>query len=226
MLLYRDYLRSLKKDINLIFAPSLIYLPLFKDEDLFLCTQNISLYDDLKLTGDITIDQLKNLNVKYALIGHFDKRKYYNENSLTITKKISIALKNNLKVIYCLGETKEELFRKVEYQIIERNIAQVFNNIPLDEFKNIIIAYEPTYLIGTKASYDIPKIKETIKFIKDLIKNYYDMDISIVFGGNITPENINDLIDFPLLDGFIIGSSSLNPLNVDLIIKKMTQKEN
>lgn len=222
MLMYKDILKTIdNQNIELILAPSAIYLSLFKDEELALCTQDLSLNNELNLTGDICIHGLKSLNVKYAIIGHHERRKYYNENEKIITTKITTALENNIKVIYCIGETLEELGRKVEYQVLEKQIAKVLNYIPKSEFKNIIIAYEPTYMIGNTTSCNIKKIAENIHFIKNLIDNYYQGKIKVVYGGNITPDNIDEFKSIKNLDGFIIGNSSLNPANIKKIIEKM-----
>ena len=223
MEMYKDILRTLEfKNIEFILAPSSIYLSLFKNEELNLCTQDISLNNGLNLTGDICIEGLKSLNVKYTIIGHHERRKYYNENEREINIKIKTALENSIKVIYCIGETKEELGRKVEYQVLERQIARIFNNIPKEEFKNIIIAYEPTYLIGCNECYDINKIEDNINFIKNLIHNYYQRKIKVIYGGNINLNNIDDFNKITNLDGYIIGNSSLNPANIKKIIEKMT----
>lgn len=225
MELYKDGLRNINKgNLELIIAPSSVYLSLFKNEDITLCTQDLSINSNLNLTGDINIEALKSLNVKYAIIGHYDRRKYYQEKEDIILKKINLALENNLKVIYCIGETKEELERKVEYQVLEKQIAKIINNIPRNKFKDIIIAYEPTYMIGTNINPDFKKIETTINFIKNIIDNYYHGKIEVVYGGNITIDNINELKKINNLDGFIIGNSSLNPANIKKIVDKMILK--
>ncbi len=223
MLLYKDFLKHLNfNNINFILAPSLIYLSMFKGENILLGTQDITLHNLENITSNITINQLKSLDIKYTIIGHFERIKYYKETITEIISKTKNALENDLKVILCLGETKEELERKVEYQTLSKTIFQVFNNINPIYYPNIIIAYEPTYLIGTNTSYNISKIIETINFIKNLIFTYYHHKITIVFGGNITPENINEFTNINELDGFIISTSGLNPANLESIIKKMT----
>lgn len=223
MLLYKDYLDHLNfNNLNFILAPSNIYLPMFKDSNINLCTQDISSNNFSNVTSNITIKQLKSLDVKYTIIGHYERQKYYHETMSEIINKVKNALEQDLKVIICLGETKEELARKVEYQTLSRYISQIFNNINPQYLSNIILAYEPTYLIGTNTPYNINKIKDTIKFLKDLIYAYYGHQITIVFGGNITPENIKEFDDISELNGFIISSSGLNPANLELIIEKMT----
>lgn len=219
MLVYKDDLRNIDTSkVELILAPSTIYLPLFKREDVNLCVQDLHIHANKKLTGDISIEQLLSLDVKYAIIGHNERKEYYHETEQEIITKINLALNNNLKVIYCIGETKEELARRVEYLTLERQIARILNHIPENQFKNIIIAYEPTYMIGGNTPLDIATIEKNIYFIKNLIDNYYHCKISVVYGGNITPKNIQKFEHIKGLDGYIIGASSLNPENIKNII--------
>lgn len=223
MLLYKKSLSEInKKKIELILAPSAIYLSLFKHENINLASQDISLNNPLKLTGDINIEGLKSLNVKYAIIGHVERRIYYHETERDILNKIKTCLENNIKVIYCIGESLEELKRKVEYQVLEKEIARILNYIPNEQLKNIIIAYEPSYLIGGTGIYNIKKIEEIIHFIKNLILDYYGIKIDVIFGGNINPNNIDDFKKIDMLDGFIIGNSSLNSSNIAKIIDQIT----
>lgn len=219
MSLYKDAIKNITSfNTKLIIAPSIPYLSLFKNENIALCCQDININSDLYLTGDTSIEALKSLDVEYVIIGHYERRKYYNENHNTILKKINLALENDIKVIYCIGETKEEYLRKVKHQVIERDIAKILNNISENKFNKLIIAYEPAYLIGTNEPYDIVEIENTIKFIKRLIESYYHYKVSIVFGGNVNPENIKELNNINELDGYILGSSCLNPDKIKKII--------
>ena len=222
MLIYKDTLRDLTiQNINLILAPSAVYLPIFKSEGLKIASQDIPLEEQLKLTGDISIEQLKSLNVSYTIIGHYERRKYYHENEQIIISKIKNALKNGLQVIYCIGESFEERARKVEYQVIEKQIARIFNSIPTSEIKNIIIAYEPTYMIGKDVPLDIKHITSTINFIKNLVNDYYHSKIRVVYGGNVNPNTVKELKEIKNLDGYIIGSSSKSVESLKNIIEEM-----
>ena len=219
MSLYKDSLKDIiSNNIKLIIAPSTPYLSLFKNENIELCSQDININSDLYLTGDTSIEALKSLDVKYAIIGHFERRKYYNENHNILLKKINSALNSDIKVIYCIGETKEEYLRKVKHQVIERDIARILNNIPEEKMGDIIIAYEPSYLIGSNEPYDIPEIESTIKSIKRIIESYYHHKVSIIFGGNVNAYNIKELKAIKELDGYILGSSCLNPNNIQDIL--------
>ena len=224
---YKNFLQSINyQDINLIIAPSNIYLSLFKDSSFNLCTQDIPTNNDPNITSNITINQLKSLNVTYSLIGHFERIKYFKETLNDSIIKIKNALENNLKVIFCLGETLEDINKNLEYQILGNTLTKVLNSINSKYYSNIIIAYEPTFLIGNKNTLNINKIITTIKFLKKLINDYYSKEINLVYGGNITPDNIDNFLNLPELNGFIISSSILNPTNLDQILKKLTSKKN
>lgn len=218
MLIYREELRSIKKNnIELILAPSDIYLSLFKREEISLCSQNISLYNNSFITGDSNIKGLLSLDIKYTIIGHYERRKYYNETEADIIVKMNEALNNNLKIIYCIGETKEELERRVEYQVLEKQIARILNNFKTTSFKNIIIAYEPVYMLENTIEPNYKKISETISFLKNLIYNYYEQEIDIVYGGNVTAKNITEFTKIKNLDGIMIGEASLDITNIEKI---------
>lgn len=221
-----DYEKSLQKintkEIELIMAPQDPYLAILKSDKYSICSQNIPLYNDLYLTGDTSIEALKSIGVTYTIIGHYERRKYYKETELEIKEKINQALKENIKVIYCIGETLEEHLRKVDYQVLERQIARILNYIPNKEFKNIIIAYEPTYMIGNKEHYDFKKIESNIQFIKNIIDNYYHGEIKVVYGGSINLDNISDFCNIKYLDGLMVSRSILEVKNITKIIENMT----
>jgi len=218
---YLNNITNLKideKHLKFIISPANIYLPLFKNSNLTLSTQDINIYENLELTGDTSIKALKSLGVSYTLIGHYERKKYYQETEYQIINKIKTALRNNLKVIYFIGETKEELMRKVEYQVLERSLAKILNNLNQKDFQNIIIAYEPCYMIGTNSPLNTSNIREKINFIKTLIQDYYHENLKVIYGGNITPENIHELTKIKELDGYIISSSILDIKNANKII--------
>ena len=225
MLEYKEVLKKIEHNsLNFILAPSSIYLSLFKNTNINLCIQDIALNEKLNLTGDISIAQLKSLDVKYAIIGHYERRKYYKETEYEILAKVKDALENGIKVIYCIGESKEERDRKVEYQVLEKQIARILNKLNNEDIKNIMIAYEPTDLIGNNNTYNLLKIRSMVLFIKKIIKDYYGIDIAVVFGGSIKKETIDDLINLNIIDGFIICTSVLNPKNIPELIEKIALK--
>ena len=163
-------------------------------------------------TGFINCKMLKNVGAKYVIIGHSENRKV-GENNNTINLKIKSAIKSNLKVIFCIGETLQEKRKKITKQILNKQIKQGLKNIKVKN--NIIIAYEPVWSIGTGL---IPKTKdlfEIIKYIKNKIKNN-----RVLYGGSVNSKNITELKSINNIDGFLIGGASQNAKKFIDIIKK------
>lgn len=195
---------------NIIFFPSIPYINYFKENGYIVGSQNISFQEFGSITGDTSIIQLKELGISYALIGHSERRKYFDEDKY-ITKKIKLTLENNIKVILCIGESikasEEEtnLFLKEEIDdAIENNISLINNN-------NLIIAYEPIWSIGSGVIPDNNCLIETISFIKKYILETYKLDLKVLYGGSVNLDNIKNLENINQIDGYLIGGASLNP---------------
>ena len=173
------------------------------------CHENLS-YG--AFTGSVNSRMLKNVGAKYVIIGHSENRQSGETNKL-INLKIKSALNSNLNVIFCIGETLREKRKKITKQILSKQIKLGLSSIKSK--RNIIIAYEPVWSIGTGL---IPKTKqlfETINFIKSKNKNY-----KVLYGGSVSPQNINELKLVNNIDGYLIGGSSQNPKKFIDIIKK------
>jgi triosephosphate isomerase (TIM) len=163
-------------------------------------------------TGSINPSMFKSVGAKYVIIGHSENRQEGETNKL-INLKIKSALKSNLKVIFCIGETLQEKRKKITKKILNKQIQLGLKNIK--NKKNIITAYEPVWSIGTGI---IPKVKdllETIYFIKKKINNN-----KVLYGGSVNPKNIFKLKSIDNIDGFLIGGASQDPNKFIDIIKK------
>ena len=163
-------------------------------------------------TGSINPKMLKNVGAKYVIIGHSENRRE-GESDKLINKKIRTSIKVGLKVIFCIGETLQEKRKKMTKKVLNRQIMNGLKNIR--NKKNIIIAYEPVWAIGTGI---IPRIKDlfsSVEFIKDKIKN-----VKILYGGSVAPNNIKELKIIDNIDGFLIGGASQDPKKFIDIIKK------
>ena len=173
------------------------------------CHQNQNSGD---FTGSINTSMLKSVGAKYVIIGHSENRQE-GETDKLINAKIKSALKSGLKVIFCIGETlKEKKLNKTKI-LLSKQIRLGLNKVK--DKKNILIAYEPIWSIGSGL---IPKSKElfkTIKFIKKRAKNY-----KVLYGGSVNPKNINELNLINNIDGYIIGGASQNSKKFIDIIKK------
>ncbi len=163
-------------------------------------------------TGSVNSMMLKNVGAKYVIIGHSENRLNGETNKL-INNKIRSALKSGLKIIFCIGETLQEKKKKITRQVLNKQIKLGLNKI--NDRKNILIAYEPVWSIGTGI---IPKSKElfeTINFIKKKIINH-----KVLYGGSVNTKNINELKLIDNIDGFLIGGASQDSKKFIDIIKK------
>ena len=163
-------------------------------------------------TGSINAKMLKSVGATYVIIGHSENRQE-GETDKLVNNKIKSALKSGLKVIFCIGETLKEKKTKKTKKLLSKQIKLGLNKIKNN--KNIIIAYEPIWSIGSGL---IPKKKElfeTIKFIKKKAKNY-----KVLYGGSVNPKNINSLNLINNIDGYMIGGASQDPKKFIDIIKK------
>ena len=163
-------------------------------------------------TGSINSMMLKNVGAKYVIIGHSENRQAGETNKL-INLKIKNTLKSGLKVIFCIGETLQEKRKKITKKILNKQIKLGLNKIK--NKKNIIIAYEPVWSIGTGL---IPKSNELFKTI-DLIKKK-NKNNKVLYGGSVNPKNTHDLKLINNIDGYLIGGASQDPKKFIDIIKK------
>ena len=159
-------------------------------------------------TGSISAPMLKSVGCKYVIIGHSERRQYQNENSKDLRLKIETALKYNLKVIYCIGEKINEV--KKRKSILKSQINSLPNHINV---RNLIIAYEPVWAIGTgkiPLLSDIDKIHLSIrKLLSKKIGNASSLKVSILYGGSVNPLNAAAILNLENVDGALVGGSSL-----------------
>ena len=163
-------------------------------------------------TGSVNSIMLKSVGAKYVIIAHSENRQAGETNKL-INLKIKSALKSGLKVIFCIGETLQEKRKKVTKLVLSKQINLGLNNIK--NKKNIIIAYEPVWSIGTGLIPKKNELFETINFIKKKIK--YN---KVLYGGSVNPNNIHELKSIDNIDGYLIGGASQDPNKFIDIIKK------
>ena len=163
-------------------------------------------------TGSINSMMLKNVGAKYIIIGHSENRQVGETNKL-INLKIKNTLKSGLKVIFCIGETLQEKRKKITKQVLTKQIKLGLNKIK--NKKNIIIAYEPVWSIGTGLIPKSSELFKTINFIKKKNKRN-----KVLYGGSVNPKNINELKSINNIDGYLIGGASQDPKKFIDIIKK------
>ena len=209
------YIEEIKKNdlSNCVFCPSAIYIDKFKKNNISVGAQDISFALKGAYTGDLSILQLKELGITYSIIGHSERRDYYMDNRF-INTKIQLCLNNDVIPILCVGETLEENANGKTYNVCINEIDKAFiGNVGLEK---IILAYEPIWAIGTDTIPTLDFIENNVSQIKKYVKSNYGIDIKVLYGGGINEDNIQQLSRLDVLDGFLVGSSSLK---VDFIKK-------
>lgn len=193
--------------VKFIVCPSLPYIYNFIDYEL--CSQDISQYEEV-ITGETTGKQLKELLIKYVLIGHAERRKYLKENNEVLIRKIKMANKNDIKVIYCVTEEENDL------DSAKRKIKEYIDSVNLYLKDDAIIAYEPIWAIGNDLELDYNYINEIISYIKELTNK------EVIYGGSVNEKNIDNFINNPQIEGFLISNSGLDLDKLSQIINKMS----
>ena len=218
ILKYNRNLGEIETKVKLVLCPPSIYLSLFDKNGYDLGVQDISSFMDRTITGEIEANQIKSLGATYVIVGHSERRIYKHEINIDFINKINNALEKNLNVIYCVGETLRDKENGSTFEILEKQISEVLNNV---EIKNIMIAYEPVWAIGTGNVPSIKEIKENIEFISDLLYEKYECKLDILYGGSVNDENIGELCSIKGLSGFLVGGASLDVNKVKGMILEM-----
>lgn len=213
---YINYFKDKKFD-NVIYAPSSIYLSKFIDNGFKVASQDVSFADMGAYTGDVSAIQLKSLGVNYSIIGHSERRKYYDDDKY-VNDKLKNLLNNNIVPILCIGETKEERENNKTIDILTKEIDEAFVNIDKNSLDNVIIAYEPIWSIGTGVIPTNNDIMDTISFIKKHINENYGINIKVLYGGSVSNKNISELEKVSVIDGYLVGGCSIKKVDFKELI--------
>ena len=163
-------------------------------------------------TGEISPLMLKELGVDYVIIGHSERRQYFNESDESVNKKVIAALKHGIKPIVCVGESLEERESNKEKDVVRRQITKSLEGLKAEDVKNIVIAYEPIWAIGTGKTASAEEANDMIAYIREIIGELYgDLkdQIRIQYGGSVKANNIKELMAQSHIDGALVGGASL-----------------
>ena len=176
-------------------------------------------------TGEVSGKMLECIGVKYVIIGHSERRQYFAETDETVNLKIKSALANNLKPIVCVGETLQQREEGKTTEIIKNQIKQAFNDLTNEQVRNIIIAYEPIWAIGTGKTATAEDANNVIKSIRKQVEDLYGSDVAeniiIQYGGSVKSANAEDLLNTSDIDGALVGGASLDAEEFAQIVNKV-----
>ncbi|WP_314671018.1 BT_3928 family protein [Segatella salivae] len=173
-------------------------------------------------TGEVSAEMVKSTGAQYVILGHSERRQYYGETAEILKEKVLLALKNGLKVIFCCGETLEERESNRQNAVVKAELEGSVFNLSAEEWKNIILAYEPIWAIGTGKTATSDQAEEMLCYIRSIVAEKYGKDIaeetSILYGGSCKASNAPELFSKPNIDGGLIGGASLKAADFKGII--------
>lgn len=177
--------------------------------------ENMYFEESGAFTGEIAPNMLDDIGVKYVIIGHSERREYFNETDITVNKKVLKAFEHNITPIVCCGESLTQREQGVTIDFIRQQIKVAFLNVTAEQAKTAVIAYEPIWAIGTGKVATTEQAQEVCKAIRDCIAEIYDTAtaeaIRIQYGGSVTADSAAELFSQPDIDGGLVGGASLKP---------------
>ncbi|MBR6796521.1 MAG: triose-phosphate isomerase [Clostridia bacterium] len=194
-----------------------------KDSAIKVAAQNVHWAEKGAFTGEISAEMLKAVGVEYVIIGHSERRQYFGETNETVNQRVKAALAAGLKVILCVGELKDERLLGITEEIVAMQTKVALNEISAEDMKNIIIAYEPVWAIGTGLTATPAQAEEVCAAIRKVIAALYDCTLAeattIQYGGSMNAGNAAELLSMKNIDGGLIGGASLKAPDFATIIE-------
>ena len=204
-------------DVDVVFCvPAIDIIPVadaVKDSNIAVGAENMYFEESGAYTGEISPDMLVDAKVKYVIIGHSERREYFAETDEIVNKKVLKAIEHKLIPIVCCGETLTQREQNVTIDFVRQQIKIALLNVSADDAKNIVIAYEPIWAIGTGKVATSAQAQEVCKAIRDCVEEIYDSAtaaaIRIQYGGSVNAANAKELFSMPDIDGGLVGGASL-----------------
>ena len=178
-----------------------------------LSSQNVSQYSSGAYTGEISAAQLKKLDIEYAIVGHSERRTLFNEVDSVINDKVNRLIDSEIVPIFCFGESIDERKSGTYLNFIENQINEGLKGLRKDKVKKLVVAYEPIWAIGTGEVASIENIVEVLDYVKNIINKkpfFNDDNIKFIYGGSVSPDNAEDILNSKIVDGALVGGASLD----------------
>ncbi len=218
-------LNTIKYDsakVEILIAPTSVHLPTAMKtikNDIHVSAQNISKFGNGAYTGEVSAEMLNDINCDWTILGHSERRHIFGESDEVIGDKTKVALDHNLNVIACIGEQLDEREAGKTMEVNERQLNAIKEKI--DNWDNIVIAYEPVWAIGTGKTASPEQAQEVHAGVRDWLSKNVSKDAAektrILYGGSVTEKNAEELITKPDVDGFLVGGASLKDALSDIV---------
>jgi triosephosphate isomerase len=204
-------------DIEVVICPSFVALEKLKgmivESGILLGAQNVYQEEQGAFTGEVSCLMIEPF-CSYVILGHSERRKYFNESNIDIRLKAILALNYNIKPIICVGESLEDRGNNLAAQVVKNQLEESLKSIAKEQVQNIVIAYEPVWAIGTGMSDNPEESNLICNEIRQVLSELFGKELSeqvrVLYGGSANPENVQSFIEMPDIDGFLIGGASLD----------------
>ncbi len=220
---------NFSKKVRIIVSPSFTQLSLvsekLKKSNIEVASQNMHSANKGAFTGEVSSLMIKSSDVFICILGHSERRTYFNETNEILKEKVDQAIKENIEIIFCVGEKLSDRKSKNHFEYIKHQLEKTIFLQSKDSLRNIIIAYEPIWAIGTGETASPEQVQEMHLYIRNLISKKYNTiladSVSILYGGSVKPSNANDIFSQPDVDGGLIGGASLNSKDFAAIVNAL-----
>lgn len=218
-----DFVSEIKDAINtdevdVVICPNFVALDRLSDllegTNIKLGAQNVHTEDKGAYTGETSVNMLAAVGVKYCIVGHSERRQYFAETNEIVNKKAKKLLEKDINPIVCVGETLEERESNTMFDVVEKQVRESLDGIEEAQMKrNVVIAYEPIWAIGTGKTATAEQANEMCKFIREVVSKMYNDSVAeavrIQYGGSVKPSNANEILNMSDIDGALVGGASL-----------------
>ncbi len=216
-----------KTEAEIIVAPTFTNLynvtEALRQADIKVAAQNMHQAENGAYTGEISADMLKSIGVEIVILGHSERRAYFGETDALLADKVNTALKHNMMVIFCFGEELQDRKSDNHFSVVENQLKNGIFHIDASAWKNVILAYEPVWAIGTGETASPDQAQEMHAFIRATIAKAYNdtiaNEVAILYGGSVKPNNAEEIFAKPDVDGGLIGGASLDAESFAAIAK-------
>lgn len=205
-------------EVDVVICPNFVALDRISDlidgTNISLGAQNVYFEDKGAYTGETSVNMLAAVGVKYCIVGHSERRQYFNETNEIVNKKAKKLLEKDISPIVCVGETLEERESNKMFEVVEKQVKESLDGIENISVANkVVVAYEPIWAIGTGKTATAQQANEMCKYIRDVISKMYDEEtaqkVRIQYGGSVKPNNANEILNMSDIDGALVGGASL-----------------
>ena len=219
-----------KDNQKVIFGIPIPYLMMANEKvntlkNFYVAAQNCSNKKSGAYTGEVSVDMLKSLDIRYCIIGHSERREYFNESNLDISEKVDLLLGAGMKPIFCCGEPLSIREAGTQNEYVEKQLQESLFHISADDLKTVVIAYEPIWAIGTGKTASTEQAQEMHAFIRSVIAKQYGAEVAdavpILYGGSVKAGNAKEIFSCPDVDGGLVGGASLIAVDFVEIIKAL-----